>query len=296
LVLFLPENRNLDAEVTNKIVAVVNGEVITSAELKAREGFLKNKKDFSKRNENNLKKVALEDLIENELILSYAKRKKISVDRNLILRRIEELKSKFSSELDFLKYLEENGLSYNLLYNNYLNGILRNKVIDTQVRQKIEIHPDELLKYYQANKDRFKIPMKIRAKKIFLKEQDNIQDKLNGIMHLLKKGTNFDELAKNYSASKEIYFGKNGWIEKGFLKEDLEKELFSLKVSSISKPVKVGDGYYIFKIVDKKAPSFKKFEDVKGYIYEILFRKKFEKKFHEFIDNLKASAQIEIKI
>jgi parvulin-like peptidyl-prolyl isomerase len=89
-------------EMVNRVVAVVNKEVITEAELirYARNLFARQENEslnFEQKKE--LLKKALDRLIEDRLILSYAKKMKIPVDRREVEERIKEIKKNFNSEI-----------------------------------------------------------------------------------------------------------------------------------------------------------------------------------------------------
>ncbi|HDL09989.1 MAG TPA: hypothetical protein ENG39_01880, partial [Candidatus Omnitrophica bacterium] len=262
-------------EIVNKVVALVNKEVITEAELinytrklfDAQDG---ENLDFEHKKQ--LLKKALDRLIADRLVLSCAKKMKISVDRVEVENRIKEIKKNFSSEMDFLNALEKDGLTYEGLYTRIYNDILKRKAIDYFVRRKIEIHPQELQDYYNTHLQEFKSPEKVKLRKIFItKKEPDAEKKAEELHQLLMKSVPFEELAKNHSNYQDFVCNQGGWIERGKFRKDIEDVVFSLNPGQISPVIETETGFYIFQVVEKSPSRIKEFEEVKDKIYQILY-------------------------
>lgn len=300
ILLFLVVNSIGYGEMVNKVVAVVNKEVITEAELinYARRLFDAQDNeslDFDQK-EQFLKK-ALDRLIDDRLILSYAKKMKIPVDRVEVEKRIKEIKKNFQTEMDFLNALEKDGLTYEGLYTRIYNDILKRKAIDYFVRRKIEIHPQELQDYYNTHLQEFKSLEKVKLRKIFISKDEPDADKKAEELHLLlMKSVPFEELAKNHSNSQNFVCNQGDWIEKGKLRKDIENVVFSLNPGQISPVIETENGFYIFQVIEKSPARVAEFQEVKDKIYQILYNEKFKQQLNKFIQELKKDAEIEIKI
>lgn len=55
-------------------------------------------------------------------------------------------------------------------------------------------------------------------------------------------------------------------------------------------------GYYIIKLEEKRPGLAKPFEEVKGQISDLLYRKKSEERFSQWLQELRKGAAIEIKL
>ena len=85
----------------------------------------------------------------------------------------------------------------------------------------------------------------IRASDIVL----NTKEEADSILNLLKRGTNFEELAKTNSVHK-VSGSKGGDIGRfgrGDLVPEIDDVVFSLKVGQISEVIQTSKGYHIFK-------------------------------------------------
>lgn len=299
LTLALSLTCRVHSEVINRVLAVVNGEVITELDL---INYLRRKhpeprgEELTQEVKDRLIRESLQKLIEDRLILSFGKKKNIQVKKSEIESRIAEIRKNFISDIEFLHALEGDGLSYQGLYQNISDSILKKRVIDLFVRRKIEIHPEELKEYYQSHLDEFIRPERVKIRKIYFKKGKGVEEKIKQIKDLLSKNVSFEDLALNHSDSDTIYLNQGEWIEKGKLSKKVEDVLFSLNPGEISPLVETESGYYIFQVVDKKPSVQMSFEEAEGKIYETIYRKKFSREYQEFIEGLKEDAQIDIKV
>ncbi len=287
------------AIVLNRVAAVVNGEVITEVDLMRFVRKTMNDADPSKLDEeaqNEILKEALNDLIENKLILSFAKKVNLNVDKAEVEKKITVIKKGFTTEMEFLNALEEDGLSYEGLYQRIKDDILKKRIITIFVNKKIEIHPDQLREYYTLHASDFSRPERIKVRKIYIKKEEGVEEKVRQIRELLDKNVAFEDLARNHSDSKDTSFNNGEWVEKGSLKKNIEFVIFVLGAGQISQVIETDNGYYIFQILDKAPAGIKDFEEVKDIIYNKIYQEKFGIELKKFIEDLKKDAQIEVKI
>ena len=88
--------------------------------------------------------------------------------------------------------------------------------------------------------------------------EDNTKKKAEEIFNKLKKGANFEEVAKTESqdpgsASKG---GNLGWFGKGVMVPEFEKAVFDAKKGELLKPIKSSYGYHIIKVHDFSSDKF----------------------------------------
>ena len=91
--------------------------------------------------------------------------------------------------------------------------------------------------------------MEVRASHILVKKED----KAKWIYDQIKKGGDFEKLAKEYSdCPSKANGGDLGYFGKGQMVGEFETAAFSMKEGEISKPVKTQFGYHIIKVTGKK--------------------------------------------
>lgn len=68
----------------------------------------------------------------------------------------------------------------------------------------------------------------------------------------------FNNTANIYSISDSAKFGgKIGWVEENMLSKNIIKEIDSLSVGQVSKPIKIGNNFILFKIDEIKINKIK---------------------------------------
>ncbi|MCL2760332.1 MAG: peptidylprolyl isomerase [Desulfuromonadales bacterium] len=163
--------------------------------------------------------------------------------------------------------------------------------IKTRVEKEATISDEELKKFYDANKDKFKTGAQIHASHILVQTEQQAQD----ILAQLKNGASFEDLAKKYSIDGSAQKGGDlGWFGKGAMVPAFEKVAFGLKVGAISNIVKTQFGYHIIKVTGERPAGIRTFDEVKDQIRAILLPAKQQEVFQKIKDDLKKNGKFTI--
>jgi EpsD family peptidyl-prolyl cis-trans isomerase len=141
------------------------------------------------------------------------------------------------------------------------------------MREKVQVTDKDVEDYYQSNPEEFRIPVKVRARAIIVKTQEEAEN----IQKEIKRGVNFDTLAAKksvYSAASEAV--DMGWFGEGEKDPAIEKATFSLEKGQTSDIIKTEKGYQIIKVIEKSGGNVKPLNDVKEAIKMQLQGKKFQ--------------------
>lgn len=256
----------------------------------------------------NLEEVALNILIERELLLQEVKRKRIGVSDQELREEIRsypafQKEGKFDKEtyfalLDWLGYTPQKfeeemskEISITKLKNLILDGIemsekeiqdeylKRNEEIEIEYlliapAKEVRIDQKEIEKYYQENKESYRVPEKIRVRHILIKGRE-ARERIKEITRRLGKEEDFEKLAKEFSQcpSKEKG-GDLGFFKRGDMVEEFEGVAFGLKEGQISRPVKSRFGYHIIKLEERKESYIPPLDEVKEKIKRTLKEEK----------------------
>ncbi len=296
------------AAVIDKIVVVVNNEIITQREVDVMltpiYGQYRNmyKGEELIRMLEDVREKILKQLIEDRLILSEAKKFNIVIDEKEVDAKIDEMKSKVGSERDLEAMLNEQNLTLNELRARYKEKIMIRKMIDQKVGAKIIITPLDVKNYYNNNKDSFMQPEEVRLRTILIKPDNNrggdagALDIMRDIMKRLKEGGGFEGLAKEYSNGPGAEDGGlMGYVKKGDLMPQIEEIVFNLKEGEMTGIIKSPLGYHVFKVDEKKVRRARDLVEVRQDIEEFLYREKASQRLKGWIDTLAKSAYIEFK-
>lgn len=244
------------------VIAEVNGETITTSDFKHEldnlPPYLKPMADTPEG-----KKELLDTMVVRELILQQAR--KDGLDKSPeVAAKLEELKKRIIVE-----------------------GFLKKKV-----EEQAKVSDEEMKKFYEENKDKFKTGDQVKASHILMKSEKEAQD----VLKELKAGGNFEELAKKHSIDSAAAKGGDlGWFSKGSMVPEFEKVVFGLKEGETSGIVKTKFGFHVIKLTGKRAAGTRSFDEVKEQIKAALLPTKQQEVFQKLKDDIKKNAKVSIK-
>ncbi|MFA5089519.1 MAG: peptidyl-prolyl cis-trans isomerase [Candidatus Omnitrophota bacterium] len=274
-----------------KIIAVVNNDVITQKDFDDFLTFTRIQLS-SKYNDKELdgkidemRTNLLDKLIEDKLILQEAKKNKIQADPSRIKGRLDEIKKNYSTETGFRLALLKQGLSEGDIENKIKEQILMHSVIEMQVRSKIVVYPGEVTDFYQSNIEKFKL---MPQREVFSLVTEKA-DLASRIFYEARSGSSLEDLAKKY----EVVTDKLTVAQDGSLRKEIEEIVFILKPNEVSRPVKMEDKYYLFRL-DNVIPSRQQsLADAQNDIYGFL-SKKMQEAFVKWLNELRKNSYIKI--
>jgi len=296
------------AVLLDRIVAIVNNEVITWSELRSvisleAKSFL-DKVPEDKKNEamKGLEKEFLNNLIDKKLELQEAHIKGLDLNKAEIDNAIADIKKKYNlTDEALLHSLEAEGMTYEEYRTRLGEQITVSKLVNIEVKSDIVISDREIAEYYEANKDKLGSIEKLRIRQIFFAMPEDqskkslVEARAQEIISRLDKGEDFSKLAAEFSEDASRNFGGDlGYISKGSALKEVENAAHSLKIGEVSKPFWSSAGLHIIKLEDRIEGEG--FDKVKDKIKEALFEKAFESKLLEWKSGLKEKAYIEIKL
>lgn len=232
----------------------------------------------------------LDDLISEKLLINYANKNNIKIEKKEVLDVINKIKSRFNSEKDFQKEL----LKMNISEKDYLkmieNELLAQKALISILN--LNVTDEEAKKYYDSNPEQFKIPQSVKLRQIFV----NTEQEANDVYIALEAGANFEKMAELKSVDENLKkkAGDLGYITKGMLIPEIEKEVFALETDKYTKPIKTGNGYSIIKVEDKKNEQTIPFEEIKEKIKDLIKFEIINQNKNRVLNTLKEKSEIKI--
>jgi parvulin-like peptidyl-prolyl isomerase len=276
----------------DRVIAIVNNDVITQKDLDDFTNFMRMQlsteyKGIELENKiQSMKLHLLDRLIEDRLILQEAKNQKIGIDQERIKAKIEEIKKRLGSDMEFQRSLKQQGLAQVDLESKIREQLLMYNIIDYKIRSKIIVTPSEVTDFYNKNKNEFKTPEQRDFSSISLEDENTIWQ----ISNQLSLGQSFEEVAKKYGL--EISkFTVNSTEE---LKKEIADVIFKLNQGEISKPIKIESLFYIFKVYDIIPPHEQSLAEAQETIRNYLFEKKIQDELAKWLDELKKHSYIKI--
>ena len=302
------------AEVVDRIIVVVNDEIITLYEFNAAfEPYLKNIENNYKGNDKEAvikqtRSAFLQRLIDNMLIEQEGKKSGtgIIVKDEEVMDVIRDImtKQKLSMQ-DFLKNLAKEGNSLESVKKEIRTQMMRARLLRREIKSKIIVSDEEIGEYYNKNRQDYEGKETVRIKQLLLLIPPNadstaIAKVRNGAMQLHKRvmaGESFDLLIVKYSQGPAAAQGGDvGFVGRGTIIPEVEKVTFSLPVGQISEVIESSIGFHIIQVVDKKGAGLKPIAAVREEIKTKIEEEKLDKKFEEWISSVRSRSHIEIKL
>jgi peptidyl-prolyl cis-trans isomerase SurA len=296
------------AELVSGIAAVVNDEVITTRETdKEYAQILKDLEKATAAEKMGLtRKVALDRLVDKKLIDQKIRELDIKVSEDEIKASIEDVKKQNGmNQEQLVAALGRQGLSFDQYRAQLKEQMERVRLMSQEVKSKIQVGEKEVRTYYEAHRKEFGQEEQYRARHIFFKvdkaggaaELARVEKIASGVLAEAKSGKDFAQLAATYSndpaAAKSG--GDLGTFKKADMLPELAEAVALLKVGEVSSLVMSPAGLHIIKLEQKSATAGKPFEEVKAEIEDLIYKKKSDERFTQWVKELHTSATIEIK-
>ena len=262
--------------------------------------------------EKQLREQVLEQTIRRYLLDQKIKEANIVITDEEVMSKITEIAASQREPLpleEFKIKMEQYGVSFDSVKADVQAGLARNKFMEAQWAGKINVTEEEAKKYYDENLRQFEQPEQVRVSHILIKpefvdpntnpnadpnEAKKIaRAKAENLLKQLKDGADFAELAKSHSDCPSAPQGGDlGFFPRGETVPEFENVAFELEIRQISDVVETEYGYHIIKAADHKQASTIAFDLAKDNIIEQLTQKEQSKFADEYIESLKAKANI----
>lgn len=300
-------------EVIDRVVAIVNDDLITLSEL--RETSLSLNPTSTEQID---ERIVLNQMVESKLFEQEAKRRGITVTKEELDASIEEVRNRYGLNEDQMEeVLKKQNLTPESFREQWRIQTLGNKLLESQLRNKIVVTDDEVKKYYEENYGDIDYSGFTEASEeeveiahiLIFPDTPNAEDRAAEVAELAKSGDDFGTLAREYSddsftADKG---GNLGTFKKGDLIEPLEIAVERTPEGKVSGPVQSPAGYHIIKVLNRTKPSSNDKDDKsedeifisdsqREEIRQIIHKQKAENQLKTWLQSIREKAYVEIKL
>jgi peptidyl-prolyl cis-trans isomerase SurA len=292
------------AETIERVVAKVNGQIITLSEFQGRQIAAAQGARVDPGNvgaflrQNNAK--ILQEAIDEILILQKAEDSGIRAPSAWIDEAIEGIKkeNKITSDEQMQEALAREGLTLAELRKNIERGVVRRIVMQRDVQPKIEAsEADVRAEYERLKATEFTKPPTVTLQEILISEEKGGSPLAQELASRARAGEDFQTLARTYStAPSRANGGDLGQLAQGDLHPALEKVAFELSVGSVSDPLPVEGGYRLIRVVAKTTGSTTPFDAVKDRVRDRVMMSRFDKVYDEYIAELRKNSVVELRV
>jgi peptidyl-prolyl cis-trans isomerase SurA len=303
--------RAQESEVVDRIVAVVNNEIITLYDLnRAFKPFEENIKAlrYSQEKERQtlfkVRKDILDQLIDKQLSEQEAKRDRITVSEREIDATIERIKENRSITDEQLREgLGSQGLTMEEYRKEIKEQILRTKLVNREVKSKVVITSEDIKAYYDRHQERYAGEKKYYLWNIFIKipsgsgstERAAALRQMEAIVAKLKQGQSFEALVDELNDASSMARGTDlGLFRLDELSEQLQKAVKKMKTGEYSDIIDTDLGYQILYVQKIQETPAKPLAEMESEIHQTLYREWVDDKYQEWVDELRTRSHIRI--
>jgi peptidyl-prolyl cis-trans isomerase C len=251
-----------------------------------------------------LKREALDQLVEQELLWQEAERKQVVAPKEEVDAALDVLRREFKSEEAYLRRLQRGGFDP-ASYGEWLRRQLSiRRLVQREITSQVTVSDEEVHARYAARPDLFLRPEAVRVRHILVKvapgagEADRKKALRQAEMLLARarrKGADFAALARQHSQDDSAASGGDlGFVERGGTVPPFEQAAFSLRPGELSGVVQTLFGYHVIKAEERRAAEPIPEAEVREHLRQEIAAEKAKQGLQERVAALRRAARVEV--
>jgi peptidyl-prolyl cis-trans isomerase SurA len=326
LVLALALSISLRAQIIERVLVKVNGDIFTQTELeerqtaaiRARMGV--DMKPEAVNDNSELKKAVdevtpqlLVDAIDELLLLQMGKEKGYHLSDDQFKAWLENLRKEqnLTDDQKFQSALKQEGMTIDDLRKNVEKQFVVSNVQRDEVGSKLSITEEEARQYYLTHKDQFAEPATVTLREILVEvpnstqggqstisvaKQDEAEGQAAALRTRVLAGEDFAKVAAEASASpSKANGGLIGPINLAEVSVSLQELIGKMKPGEITAPIRTNKGVQILKLETIKPASIQPFESVRDLVADKVHDARQQTEVRKFLTRMRGQALIEWK-
>ncbi len=243
-------------------VALVNGRQITQNEFEARWEELSNA-TRSRYEKEGGKRRFLDELITRELLMQEARKQ--GIDQTDVVRDRTQ---------------------------RYREQLILDELLKSLVKTKIDLSDEELEAFYAKHAHELLPPLKVQVSQMLLPSHSAAKD----VEVQINRGNDFAKLAQRYSLDNKTKSngGNLGPYHKNLVLPEVDEVLQTLKLGTVSAPIKTDAGYYLVMITALDKEIIQADLAIRERIRQELLNKKRRKQFDDALVDIRAKAIVRL--
>lgn len=277
-----------------QVVAEVNGDKIMGDRFLAEYGRFKKRLRIQQGKDEGLEKELrnglMDNLVRDVLLEQEATKAGIKITPEMEEEELQSmLKGNTPARLQVI--LQEQGQTYDEWKASVKQNLIVERLLKQKVASLVQLPESEMKEYYDSHTDEFNKGAQAHVFHILCAsfiEADRARMSL-------AEGNKFEDVARSASNSPEAVNGGDlGFIGKGQMPKELDDAIFRLGLNQVSKVIESPYGFHVLKVTEFSKPRQLAFTEAKDGIHKRLFQERLERKFEEWLQEIKKTAHIKI--
>lgn len=295
--LILLESQPTRAKIIDRIVAIVNDEIITLSDFE----------DFKKNVGPGVPERRLVDLlIEDRLTKQITKKLNLTPTAEEVTKRINTILSQEGlTQKDLKEFLKQRGISYAQYRKNIEQSIEQERLLEREIRSAISIKEEDIRAYYYQEIKRKGGEKSYHIRQLFLPTgtPTEIKEEREKKLALAKKifeehqqGIPFEKLVQKYSEdeTEKESLGDLGFVSERDLIPELQTAVKRLRLNELSRPIETAVGIHLIELLKVQKEEEESYQDAKDSIYRALYEKEFKRILKNWVRSKKEGAYIKV--
>jgi peptidyl-prolyl cis-trans isomerase SurA len=254
-------------QIVDKVVAVVDNEIIMQSELQFQVSLVASQRKISPETPG-LKNQVLKAMIEDKLVYAQANIDSITVTDEEVDNRINYQIQMFTQQYGSKEKVEQAyGMSIEKIKRELRDDVKKNVMVQ-KLQEKnfsgIDASRREVEEFYNKYKDSIGvIPDKVKLSHIYRNPKSSNEQKLKfyditkAILDSINHGADFSLMAKRYSQdpASAANGGDLGFVKRGIFYPEFESAAFALNIGQISNIIESPAGYHIIQLLEKRGEA-----------------------------------------
>ena len=292
-------------KVIERIIARVNGEVVTQRQFERERDKLRNelsREHSGEELENRVReqsKDMLRDLIDRALMVQKAKDLDINVETDVVKRLDDIRKGANASSLeDLQKEAEKTGIIWEDFKDDIRRSLLMREVIGREVGRTVIVSREDARKYFEEHKDDFSSPAGVVLAQILISNEkhkpEEAEKRAKDAHQELVAGQKWSEVVKKFSDDEGTVSeaGHIGFMKSGTLASAIEESLSKLDRGEFSEPIPIKPGFIILRVLDRRTGGVPNFNEVESRVTEAIYTEKMQPALRQYLVTLRKESYI----
>lgn len=312
LAMLLLQTPMASALMIDRIVARVNEDIITLSELqeeglplfeRLRQSYTGTELEHQVRQ---AEREFLDQLILKRLQLQYAGQIGVTASDGDINAALKDVLARNNlTQEQLVELLTREGLTLQDYKDRLREQIILARLMNQAVRSRVSVDTSEVEAYYSTHQDEFNHAAGVRARHIFFRldqaggqaQTTQVEAQAKKVLQEARNGSDFASLARRHSEDVTAQSGGDlGVLKQGQALPEFEEAIFSMREGEVSEIIRTPNGLHIVKVESISKGSQRALTEIHAEVERRVMQDKMEKRFRDWINELRDKAFIEITL
>lgn len=311
--LWCPADTASGAELIDRIVAVVNNDLISLEELNIQlKPYLEKIQamgyppDRQQQMVFKVREEVLNQMIDQKLTDQEILKYNITASEKEVDNAIERVKKNNSlTDEAFRQVLSREGITYEEYRKRTKEHILRSTLINREIKSKIVITKEDITAYYDSHPEIYGVEDRYHLANVMIRYPENPDDatrmtarqKMAEILQALRAGKSIDEVIQAFTTgTTRVQGGELGTFSLSTLDPKIRDSVKGMTPGQYSGIVETDYGPQIFHLLDKVKTAGKTVEDATAEIENKLYKDIVDRKFSKWLEELRSNSHIKVTL